>query len=180
MERFIGLFIFFIIFAIGKYFESVQKQKEQAQRKQRKEQDALRMRSSSAPVDTDIRTTVAEKKTAPPDYKASQNEVEEFLRSIGLAIPKPSMPEKAPESAAPLKNKSDVVTPSKQRNVKRREDLFIPDVAHNVHDILPVEKISKYAVLLSNREHIRQAFVMSEILRPPCALRRIGRKTMEK
>lgn len=176
MERFIGLLIFFIIFAVGKYFESVQKQKEQAQRKQRKEQDEFKTRSSSMSVDTDIRTASAEKKPAPSDYKASQNEVEEFLRSIGLAVPKPSFPEKTPENTVQLKEKSDPVPP-KQRNVKRREG--VPDL-HNVHDQLPAEKSSPYCVLLSNREHIRQAFVMSEILRPPCALRRIAKRTMEK
>ncbi len=198
MEQFVTLIVIFIIFVLGRILESAQKKANQSQTVSRRSsakkrpdyvQPATDSVSHKEPVGSTKRDEVY-------NYKAPQTEVEDFLRDIGILAPKPvSEPQKPvaqPSKSVAVKKKT-----KDQSKVTAKaqplESMFEPQQKldwfkhikssgensggqHQQEDCIAGE--TNLAVLLHDKNMLRTAFVMNELLQPPIVLR--GRRANRK
>ena len=178
MEKLIGLIIFLAIYIISKAVENAQRT-QSAQKKK------------PAPVNARVDYPKPRNKPAEPlrkpekvitgtgDYHVPENEVEDFLRSIGVIKDEP--PARKTEQQT---QKSANVQKASQRKKEVQVTQPIQESGKSAfEDPLPepvtvFEKIGYESgfnrSLLSDKNNLKNAFILSEILKPPLALRKFG------
>lgn len=183
MDQLVALVIIFIVFVAGKIFETAQKKAQQSQRGSPSPQPPTykpeRHQNENLP-DSPYRE---QKKT--DEYKAPAEEVEQFLRDIGMLPPKPVPPPQSPPRSpkpTPVK-KPEKMIPSQKMDTPevtvqmapapslpegKRDSAYSTNESEQPSEMHALEKI--HEILIDN-DSIRTAFILNEIFQPPVALR---------
>ncbi len=173
MEQLIGLIIFLLVVVVGRLIEA-------SQRKQNQERDNSRPaqkpeQSYEPPIRRPVE--IQRQKTEPKheEYNAPEEEVEEFLRNIGILPPKEEKPvhrkrkTHVRQEPAVAKSKSEL-SEDKDALRKKAGIQALPELEPIRSDMKGTGFVFKD--MLHDKESLKTAFVLSEVLKPPLALRR--------
>lgn len=163
MDKNIGIFIFIVIAIIGKLLEYSQKKK----------QDKTGKKTSTPQP--------AKKPIRPDAYVAPKNEIDEFLKQIGIMEEPPKPVKKI--TVPPIKKQEKV----NRKKIKVTEHKESTDVAikkpdklpelptHNFVDIHKKDDsetgLISISSMLKDKRSVKNAFILSEIFQPPLSLR---------
>lgn len=201
MEQFVGLIIFLVVIVIGRVLEAMQKKQIEERKKNMPRQQQQRPRQRLEPSSRrQQQPQQRQEPSAQGGYRASQDDVEDFLRQIGMLPPKEEpRPERQPQhEPAPVE-----VPHEEYRHEPSQATEPIPqpvpapvELAEHEHNLIesretilsseskpPVAKTDrgkpavnrqrrKVMSLLRNKESVKTAFILNEVLQPPLALRR--------
>jgi len=180
MEKLIGLIIFLVIYIISKSIENAQKTRS-AQKKK------------PEPVNARVDYTKPRNKPAGPlsnpekvitgtgGYHAPENEVEDFLKSIGVIKDEPPAQRKEQKIQKPAYVKK-ITQRKKEVQVTQQVTQPVQESGKVACDDPLAEPITFFEEigyesgfdrsLLSDKNNLKNAFILTEILKPPLALRK--------
>ena len=174
MEKLIGLILFLVIFVVSKMFENAQRTQAAQKQKQRQANDrAGYSRPEGKPAGQVRRPEASVPKNA--DYYAPKDEVEEFLRTIGVIKDESPVPVQEPPPRKQVKKEKKQVKPVQvtQPPVEVKQSFDTKPLDMPLKTTPDVEHESGFNIsLLRTKDNLKNAFMLSEILKPPLALRK--------
>ncbi len=176
MEKFFGLIIVLIIFVVGRVLEAIQRKQMEEQRKSRPQ------KPSGQPYEPPRRQPSSQPTTQKKEgYQASQVDVEDFLRTIGMlpqkqetSPPPPAKPSREPQKQATVSSSKADKAPQPVAAPSVHEPVVEPKT-EEISPLLHQEGIyasQTVKTMLHEKGSLKKAFILSEILQPPVSLRR--------